>query len=287
MTGPATRLLATRDGLVAGRDGAYRRLVATATVDALLAAPSPLTTLSEWYDGGEPTDPPGDAALLAPIGSQEVWAAGVTYERSRTARVAEAEQAGGDVFYDLVYDAARPELFFKATSHRVVGPGGEVRIRRDSHWNVPEPELALVVSSRGEIVGYTIGNDMSSRSIEGENPLYLPQAKIYSGSAALGPVLVVSGGPPPAATTISMVIARSGADLFTGSTSLERLKRSPSELVDYLFRDNDFPTGVFLMTGTGIVPDDDFTLQPGDSISIAIDGVGTLVNVVGPVAGSA
>jgi 2-dehydro-3-deoxy-D-arabinonate dehydratase len=273
-------LLATGDGLVAARDGAHRRLGPDATIDALLRAPSPVATVGEWYDAGEPTDPPAHENLLAPIGSQEVWAAGVTYQRSRVARVAEARDAGGDVFYDMVYDADRPELFFKATSNRVVGPGGAVRIRRDSHWNVPEPELALVISAHGEIVGYTAGNDMSSRSIEGENPLYLPQAKVYSASAALGPQLVITDELPPPTTTIALSITRSGRDVFAGSTSLARLKRALPELVEYLFRDNEFPAGVFLMTGTGIVPDDDFTLEPGDTVAIAVDGVGTLVNRV-------
>jgi len=276
-------LLATRRGLVATRDGEHRRLGPDATLDALLAAPSPTAALGDWYDTGAPTEAPAEEDVVAPIGSQEVWAAGVTYLRSRVARVAEAQQAGGDVFYDLVYDADRPELFFKATSNRVVGPGDEVRIRRDSHWNVPEPELALVLSSSGEIVGFTIGNDMSSRSIEGENPLYLPQAKVYRGSAALGPRLVVSDELPPPSTSISMSILRAGGEVFTGSTSLDQLKRSLTELVEYLFRDNEFPAGAFLMTGTGIVPDDDFTLEPGDTIAITIDGVGTLVNRVAEV----
>jgi 2-dehydro-3-deoxy-D-arabinonate dehydratase len=208
-----------------------------------------------------------------------VWACGVTYLRSRDARMAESESAGGDVFYDLVYDAERPEIFFKATPHRVVGDGGAVRIRRDSTWDVPEPEFTLAVSPRGDIIGYTIGNDMSSRSIEGENPLYLPQAKLYDGCAALGPRLVI-GDLPPRDTAIRLTIRRDGTDVFTGATALDQIKRRFDELVEHLFRDNSFPAGVFVMTGTGIVPGDDFSLAPGDEIAITIDPVGTLTNHV-------
>jgi 2-dehydro-3-deoxy-D-arabinonate dehydratase len=224
---------------------------------------------------------PEPTAVLAPIESQEVWASGVTYRRSRDARMVESEVSGGDTFYDMVYDAARPELFFKATPHRVVGPGQPVRIRADSTWDVPEPELTLVLSALGDIVGVTIGNDMSSRSIEGENPLYLPQAKIYSASTALGPRLVLTDDGLGADVAIAMSIERGGVVVFDGATSTGRIKRSFDELVGYLFRDNEFPRGAFLMTGTGIVPDDGFTLASGDVVSIAIDGVGTLTNPVG------
>jgi len=218
--------------------------------------------------------------IKAPIMDQEVWAAGVTYYRSRTARMAESHDAGADNFYDRVYTAERPELFFKATAHRVAGPGQAVRIRRDSRWNVPEPELALLVNRRGSIVGYTIGNDMSSRDIEGENPLYLPQAKVYDRSCALGPCVLISENVPSASTGILLEIVRDNSTAFDGSTTLAQLKRTPESLVEFLYRDNSFPEGCFLLTGTGIVPGDDFTLQSGDEIRITIDGIGTLVNTV-------
>lgn len=217
---------------------------------------------------------------LAPIGSQEVWAAGVTYFRSRTARMEEAKSAGGGDFYDRVYSAPRPELFFKSAASRVVGDAFHVRIRRDSKWNVPEPELALVINRSGRIVGYTIGNDMSSRDIEGENPLYLPQAKVYDGSCALGPAVLVSDKPMPASTEISISILRQAEEVFAGSTTLAQLKRDPAELVEYLFRETTFPTGCYLLTGTGVVPPDAFTLSAGDEIRISITGIGTLTNVV-------
>ena len=213
---------------------------------------------------------------LAPIDSQEVWAAGVTYYRSRTARMAESEVAGGGSFYDRVYSAERPELFFKALAHRVAGPGEKVRIRRDSKWNVPEPELALVISPAGKITGYTIGNDMSSRDIEGENPLYLPQAKVYDRSCALGPAILVSDEPMPASTSIGIEIRRAGGAVFSDSTTLAAMKRRPEELVEYLYRETSFPSGCILLTGTGIVPPDTFTLQSGDEIAITIAGIGTL-----------
>lgn len=217
---------------------------------------------------------------VAPIGRQEVWAAGVTYYRSRTARMEESKDAGGGSFYDRVYEAPRPELFFKATPNRVAGPYQNVRIRKDSKWNVPEPELALVVNSLGQIIGYTVGNDMSSRDIEGENPLYLPQAKVYSQSCGLGPCIMLSQEPLPVESGIKLEILRDGTTAFQGQTSLKELKRKPDELVEYLYRDNEFPYGCFLLTGTGIVPPDEFTLQSLDEIRITIDGIGTLVNFV-------
>jgi 2-dehydro-3-deoxy-D-arabinonate dehydratase len=220
------------------------------------------------------------STALAPIQSQEVWAAGVTYYRSRDARMRESKDAGGGDFYSRVYDAPRPELFFKATGRRVVGSGANVRIRTDSKWNVAEPELTLVIDPSGKIVGYTIGNDMSSRDIEGENPLYLPQAKVYDGSCALGPCVLLSSDPLPATTTITLEIQRGEENAFTGSTTLASLKRDPKELVQFLYRDNSFPDGAFLMTGTGIIPADDFTLHSGDCIRISIDGIGTLDNCV-------
>lgn len=218
--------------------------------------------------------------LLSPVSTQEVWAAGVTYFRSRSARIDESKDAGGGSFYDRVYVAERPELFFKASGRRVVGPFGEVRIRKDARWSVPEPELTLAVHSSGKILGYTIGNDMSSRDIEGENPLYLPQAKIYDGSCAMGPCLLLEGGDLPKETAIRIRIERGGASAYSGQTTLAELKRPVTELVSYLLRENSFPEGVFLMTGTGIVPHDEFTLAGGDRISISIENIGTLENVV-------
>lgn len=218
--------------------------------------------------------------IVAPLVSQEVWAAGVTYYRSRTARMAESQDAGGDSFYDRVYNAERPELFLKATPHRVAGPGSGVRIRKDSRWNVPEPELALVITKTGKIVGYTIGNDMSSRDIEGENPLYLPQAKVYDRSCALGPCVLVTNEMLDSSTEICLDIHRRAEMMFKGSTTLAQLKRTPQTLVEFLYRDNSFPQGCILLTGTGIVPPDNFTLERGDEIRITIEPVGTLVNVV-------
>lgn len=218
--------------------------------------------------------------LLAPISRQEVWAAGVTYYRSRSARIEESKAAGGGDFYDRVYQAERPELFFKATPHRVVGPGGALRIRRDSAWNVPEPELALAVNARGQIWGYSIGNDMSSRDIEGENPLYLPQAKVYAQCCGLGPAVYVATAPLDPSTGIRLEVRRGGTTVFEDGCELRSLKRRPEELVDFLFRDNAFPDGCFLLTGTGIVPPDDFTLRPGDETHITIAPIGTLVHTV-------
>jgi 2-dehydro-3-deoxy-D-arabinonate dehydratase len=228
--------------------------------------------------------PAGPSALerpQAPIEQQEVWAAGVTYFRSRTARMEESKASSGGHFYDLVYTADRPELFFKAAPWRVIGPEGTVRIRRDASWNVPEPELALVVSPAGRIVGYTIGNDMSSRDIEGENPLYLPQAKVYDGACALGPAILVASGPLDPSTTIGIEIRRNGALAFEGSTTLATMKRELQTLVDYLYRETSFPNGCVLLTGTGVVPPDAFTLRQGDEIAITIEGIGTLRNTVG------
>ena len=218
--------------------------------------------------------------LLSPVSTQEVWAAGVTYFRSRSARMDESKDAGGGSFYDHVYVAERPELFFKASGTRVVGPFGEVRIRKDAHWSVPEPELTLAIHSSGKILGYTIGNDMSSRDIEGENPLYIQQAKVYDGSCAIGPCLLLADGDLPKETAIGIRIQRDGADAYSGQTTLAELKRQVTELVSYLLRENSFPEGVFLMTGTGIVPHDEFTLAAGDRISISIENIGTLENVV-------
>jgi 2-dehydro-3-deoxy-D-arabinonate dehydratase len=205
----------------------------------------------------------------------------VTYFRSRDARMEESKSAGGGDFYDRVYNAERPELFFKSAPHRVVGNGAKVAIRSDATWSVPEPELAVLVSPRGTVVGYTIGNDMSSRDIEGENPLYLPQAKVYDRSCALGPGILVTSTPLPSSTEIRLEIHRDRSRVFEGSTPLSSMKRDVKTLVEYLYRDNSFPSGCFLLTGTGIVPPDSFTLQQADEIRITIEGIGTLVNVVG------
>lgn len=218
--------------------------------------------------------------LEAPIQSQELWASGVTYVKSRIGRQEESKTAGGGDFYAHVYEAERPELFFKATSNRIVGHGGKVRIRKDSSWNVPEPELTLMISSGGKIIGYTIGNDMSSRSIEGENPLYLPQAKTYDGCAALGPCIYVSEEPLPVDMAINMEITRGDFRVFEGNVDLSQMKRSPENLVTYLYRECSFQHGSLLMTGTGIVPAADFTLQSGDEIRITIIPIGTLINKV-------
>ena len=217
---------------------------------------------------------------LAPIGNQEVWAAGVTYIRSRQARMEEAKDAAGGDFYARVYEAERPELFFKASAYRVVGHGKQVRIRKDSKWNVPEPELTLFICSEGTIEGYTIGNDMSSRDIEGENPLYLPQAKSYDASAALGPCLYVSDSPINPDAMIQLQIERNNRQVFSGEIAINRMKRKHTELAEYLFRETSFPYGAYLMTGTGIVPPDHFTLAVNDQIKISVEGIGTLVNTV-------
>jgi 2-dehydro-3-deoxy-D-arabinonate dehydratase len=245
-----------------------------------LARPDPLAAVHEAA-ARAPVLPPGVALrALAPVDQQEVWAAGVTYERSRQARREESAD-GGDV-YDRVYEAERPELFFKALPHRVRGPGEPIRVRADSSWSVPEPELALVLSAGGALVGLTIGNDVSSRSIEGENPLYLPQAKVYEGSCALGPAVALAGaGLDPRALEIAMTIRRGGAEAFSGRASTARLRRSPEELAGWLFRELSFPWGAVLLTGTGLVPPDTFTLEPGDVVEIEVEGIGRLVNEVG------
>jgi len=218
--------------------------------------------------------------LLPPIQNQEVWASGVTYMRSKQARMEESNDAGGGDFYAKVYEAERPELFFKSPAYRVVGSGELVRIRKDSKWNVPEPELTLFIGTHGKIEGYTIGNDMSSRDIEGENPLYLPQAKSYDASAAIGPCLYVPAQPIHPDTLIRIEIVNNKENLFTGEVSINRMKRKHTELVEYLFRETTFKFGAYLMTGTGIVPPDSFTLSKGDEIRISIENIGTLINTV-------
>jgi 2-dehydro-3-deoxy-D-arabinonate dehydratase len=272
------KLYRTNSGTVAEQDSRRVRLDVSSW-DAVINR----DRLHEYLNdaiANAPADAKGELAPLAPIGSQEVWAAGVTYFRSRTARMEESHDAGGGDFYDRVYSADRPELFFKATARRVVGPGDFVRVRQDSKWSVPEPELALVVNAGGTIVGYTIGNDMSARDIEGENPLYLPQAKVYLESCALGPCVLIPAAPLPPDTAIELSVARNGAQVFSGSTSLAAMRRTQEELVGFLYRENSFPDGCVLLTGTGIVPPDDFTLRSGDRVSITIPPIGRLENPV-------
>ena len=220
-----------------------------------------------------------EVRLLPPVERQEVWAVGVTYLRSKKARMEESDFSA--TAYDKVYDAPRPELFFKSMPEKVVGPSETVGIRRDATWNVPEPELALVLNSGGEIVGFTVGNDMSSRDIEGENLLYLPQAKIYDRACAVGPCIVVGANEEAArGWTISVQISRTGKVVFSGQTSISQIKRTFAEMAGYLFRSQTFPNGAILLTGTGVVPGDDFTLQPDDGIRIEISGIGVLENKV-------
>ncbi|HEX8310204.1 MAG TPA: fumarylacetoacetate hydrolase family protein [Chthoniobacteraceae bacterium] len=274
---PPVTVFRSASGLIVQIDDEFR-LLRERNLDALFTASDPAAWLHEqlataWV-GASPVD------LHPPVQSQEIWAAGVTYMRSREARVEESQDTGGGTFYDRVYDAERPEIFFKATPHRAVGHGGRVALRSDSHWNVPEPEVALAINSAGQIFGYTIGNDMSSRDIEGENPLYLPQAKVYRACCGLGPGIVVRE-PLPRSTGIAIEISRNGQSVFDGATTLERMKRNFTELASYLYRDNDFPYGSFLLTGTGIVPPNDFTLEAADEIRISVAGLGTLFNIVG------
>jgi 2-dehydro-3-deoxy-D-arabinonate dehydratase len=262
-------------------DGEGVRLLSgqATTLSGILHGTDPTALVSALLDPKQPALPLTDVRLLAPVDQQEVWGAGVTFKRSREAR--ERESAGAALFYEKVYTAERPELFFKATPRRVVGPDAPVRIRKDGLWNVPEPEVALVVSPRMEIVGYTIGNDMSSRDIEGENPLYLPQAKVYDGSCALGPVVTLAAAfPPPDKVTIELLVSRGGQTVFDGQTTLTQMARSFTDLVSWLGRENTFPDGVILLTGTGVVPPDQFTLESGDRITIEVAGIGRLSNTV-------
>ena len=252
-----------------------------ARLSDLLHAEDPASTVREWLGRADANEkaPLGSVRLLSPVERQEVWGAGVTYERSKQARQEESEQGGS--FYDLVYTADRPELFFKATPSRVVGPGEAIRVRQDTRWCVPEPELTLVLSPRLRIVGFTVGNDVSARDIEGENPLYLPQAKVYDACCALGPVVTLAGALPTADSLgIRLRIERDGKTVVREATSLSRMARKLEDLVDWLGRDSRFPDGAFLLTGTGIVPPDEFSLVPGDVVRISIDGIGTLVNPV-------
>ena len=244
----------------------------------LLEADDPVAAVQAFERGGKRMPLEG-FAWLSPIERQEVWAAGVTYTRSRTALMEESEASAS--CYDRVYRSPRPELFLKATPHRVVGHYGSIRIRQDATWNVPEPELTLVLSSRLRLVGFTVGNDVSSRDIEGENPLYLPQAKVYDGACALGPAIVLADTVSGSKTwPIELAIEREGQTIFRGATNVDQMARTFEELIGWLGRDNSFPDGVLLMTGTGIVPDAPFTLEPGDRVSISIGPLGTLVNQV-------
>jgi len=246
----------------------------------LFQAENPFRLVETARHGAPPVAPPADADLLPPVDGQEVWAAGVTYYRSRDARIDESRASGGADFYARIYEAERPELFFKAAPFRVRGHRQHLRIRADARWSVPEPELALAVNAHGRIIGFSVGNDMSSRDIEGENPLYLPQAKVYDGSCALGPGLLLQREPLAATCAIRLEILRGGQPVFQGETTLAQLKRKPEELVAYLYREMGFPYGSYLLTGTGIVPPSEFTLRSGDLVGIAIDGVGRLVNPV-------
>ena len=275
----------TRQGILATDDDTTFHPLLLSDWDELVTHPDLRTLVHDSLrtsriSARTPIPAPTPDQLLPPIGTQEVWAAGVTYFRSRSARIEESKDAGGGTFYDRVYNAERPELFFKATARRVVGPHAQVRIRKDATWSVPEPELTLLLNPAGDILGYTVGNDMSSRDIEGENPLYLPQAKVYDGSCALGPCLLLTPAPLPPTTPIRINITRSNQPAFRGETTLAELKRDPKELAHYLFRDSSFPTGAYLLTGTGIVPPDDFTLASDDTIAITIDPIGTLTNTV-------
>lgn len=257
----------------------FTQLENVRTIADVLHSKEPAALAKFLIDQNAAPVPISDVTFLAPIDRQEVWAAGVTYKRSQIARMEESE--AGASHYDKVYSAPRPELFFKGTPNRVSGPGEPVRVRVDSKWSVPEPEFTLVLNPQMQIVGYTIGNDMSARDIEGENPLYLPQAKVYKQCCALGPAILLATEPlDKAATTIDLSISRKGKEVFEGSTSLAQLNRELPDIAAWLAKENEFPTGCFLLTGTGIVPPDDFTLENGDSVSISIAGIGTLTNPV-------
>jgi 2-dehydro-3-deoxy-D-arabinonate dehydratase len=269
----------TVEGVVVERHGRYYRV--PGSWDELFNDPALRRRLERVASRATPLpDPPAPCGLRAPIGSQEVWAAGVTYNRSRVARMSESKRAGGSDFYDRVYRAVRPELFFKATPHRVVGHFGVMHLRRDSTWIVPEPELTLALDRRGRIVGCTIGNDLSCRDIEGENPLYLPQAKTFIGCAALGPGLLVTSRALPKATAIAIEIRRRDRVAFAGATQVSQIRKPLPVLIEHLYRDNAFPAGCLLMTGTGIVPPGRFSLRRGDEVRVTIPPIGTLVNTM-------
>jgi 2-dehydro-3-deoxy-D-arabinonate dehydratase len=276
------KLYKTKNGIVIEKDDAYY-LITDESWDSFVNDDK---LYSKMLSITQTTAPSSEAKnfissnIQPPIQSQEVWACGVTYYRSKVGRQEESKNAGGGDFYARVYEADRPEIFFKCTASRTVGNGDKVRIRKDSTWDVPEPELTLAVTSSGKIVGYTVGNDMSSRSIEGENPLYLPQAKTYDGSAAIGPCIYVSEEPIASDTLIQMQILRDNNIVFEGEVAINQIKRKLEDLVSYLFRETSFPHGCLVMTGTGIVPSSDFTLKKDDEIRITIQHIGTLVNTV-------
>jgi 2-dehydro-3-deoxy-D-arabinonate dehydratase len=276
------KLYKTKKGIVVERESAYY-LVSGQDWDTYINDDDLLAKLEKATRELDATPEAKDfivSEIQAPIQSQEIWACGVTYFRSKVGRQEESKDAGGADFYARVYEAERPEIFFKATANRTVGPGEKVNIRKDSTWDVPEPELTLAVTSSAKIIGYTIGNDMSSRSIEGENPLYLPQAKTYNASAAVGPCIYVTEEPLPADTLIQMQILRAGKAVFEGEVAIDQIKRKLDDLVSYLYRETSFPHGCLVMTGTGIVPSSDFTLQKDDEIRITIQPIGTLINTV-------
>jgi 2-dehydro-3-deoxy-D-arabinonate dehydratase len=273
-------LYRTNDQLLAV-EGTRAVLLALSLDDIFMSADPGHLVREHYQNGMEVPSPDLQAPLPPPVQSQEIWAAGVTYFRSRVARMDESKEAGASSFYDRVYEEPRPELFFKATGPRTRGHLAGVRIRSDATWSVPEPELTLAVNRTGRIFGFTIGNDMSSRDIEGDNMLYLPQAKVYRGSLSLGPGILLADA-MPAETGIHITITRDGVAAFEGSTTLAQLKRRPEELVGWLFRENEFPAGCFLLTGTGIVPPGQWTLRHGDVVTIRIDGIGTLENPVEP-----
>lgn len=270
-------LYKTSNGPIVNADG-HAYPVEADDWDSLLNMPRLAEHLEEQIRAGNPIPMP--VSVEAPIGSQEIWGAGVTYFKSRAARMAESEAAGGREFYNRVYDAPRPELFFKATAPRVAAPGGAMRLRRDSNWIVPEPELTLVINRDARIIGYSIANDLTCRDIEGENPLYLPQAKTWDGSASIGPGLLVQDAPLPPETAIRLEILRGQNAIYAGHTTLAEMKREPQELVSFLTRETSFPHGCFLMTGTGIVPEEDVSLQKGDVVRITIEPIGTLINTM-------
>jgi 2-dehydro-3-deoxy-D-arabinonate dehydratase len=273
------RLYKTKNGIVIQKDSKF--YLADEHWDSVVNDDGLFQKVTQLTTSLEETSKAAITELLPPIGSQqELWACGVTYLRSKVGRQEESKTAGGADFYAKVYEAERPEVFFKSTPHRIAGHNSFVRIRKDSTWDVPEPELTLVVTSSGKIIGYTIGNDMSSRSIEGENPLYLPQAKTYDGCASLGPCIYVTDKPLDTTTTISLVVNRGGKKVFENSIAINQIKRSFEELVSFVFRECSFPYGCLIMTGTGIVPGHDFTLKSKDEIKISIEGIGELVNTV-------
>jgi 2-dehydro-3-deoxy-D-arabinonate dehydratase len=276
------KLYKTKKGIVIQKDDSYY-LVNDQNWDAFVNDDNLHSKMESIIQSNSPSAEAKNlinSDIQPPIQSQEIWACGVTYYRSKVGRQEESKNSGGSDFYARVYEADRPEIFFKATAARTVGHGDKVRIRKDSTWDVPEPELTLAVTSSGKIVGYTVGNDMSSRSIEGENPLYLPQAKTYDGCAAVGPCIYVTNKPIPAETEIKLQILRDGKTVFEGDTAISQIKRKLEELVSYLFRETSFPNGCLVMTGTGIVPGSDFTLKSGDEIQISIQHIGTLINTV-------